>query len=73
VPAAAESGVSAKRFCDMGHGEMTVRVWRQGDGGVQHKRMARGGHGLPKVLHRPAIPNPALPCRAGGLRPYSTP
>jgi hypothetical protein len=25
--------------------------------------MARGGHGLPKVPHGPAMPNPSMPCR----------
>jgi hypothetical protein len=56
-----------------------------------HKRMAWGGHGLPKVSCGPAMPNPSTPCgratsetaswlfqgwpacRAGGLRPSSTP
>jgi hypothetical protein len=27
-----------------------------------HERMARGGHGLPKVSHRPAMPNPSRSC-----------
>jgi hypothetical protein len=50
--------------------------------------MGRGGHGLPKVLLRPAMPYPSKPCgwatpetaisggpscRAGGLRLSSTP
>jgi hypothetical protein len=49
-----------------------------------HRRMARGGHGLPKVLLRPALPHPSmrwggpplqgwLICRVGGLRPSSSP
>jgi hypothetical protein len=52
---------------------------------LYHKRMARGGHGLPQVLPRPAMPYPftscgwATPetavstgCRVGGLRSSST-
>jgi hypothetical protein len=35
--------------------------------------MARGCHGLPKVLPWPAMPYPSTPCRAGGLQPSSTP
>jgi hypothetical protein len=27
-----------------------------------HERMARGGHGLPKVSPGPAMPNPSKPC-----------
>jgi hypothetical protein len=39
----------------------------------RHGRMARGGHGLPKVSLGPAMPYPSTPCgwptyRAGGLR-----
>jgi hypothetical protein len=30
--------------------------------GIEHGRMARGGHGLPKVSPRPAIPYPSTPC-----------
>jgi hypothetical protein len=41
-------------------------------------RMARGGHGLPKVSLGPAMPYPSTPCgratcRAGSLQPSSTP
>jgi hypothetical protein len=28
----------------------------------KHSRMARGGHGLPKVSPGPAMPNPSTPC-----------
>jgi hypothetical protein len=46
-----------------------------------HERMARGGHGLPKVSPRPAMPDPLRPAggpplrlkRPYGLRPSSTP
>jgi hypothetical protein len=43
-----------------------------------HRRMARGGHGLPKVSPESAMPYPSTPCRqatckVGGLRPSSTP
>jgi hypothetical protein len=27
-----------------------------------HRHMARGGHGLPKVLSGPAMPEPSMPC-----------
>jgi hypothetical protein len=30
--------------------------------GSQHERMARGGHGLPKVSVRHVLPNPSTPC-----------
>jgi hypothetical protein len=30
--------------------------------------MARGGHGLPKVLLGPAMPNPLMPCGRPALR-----
>jgi hypothetical protein len=36
-------------------------------------RTGRGIHGLPKVSPGPAMPDPSSPCRAGGLRPFSTP
>jgi hypothetical protein len=29
----------------------------------KHGRMARGGHGLPKVSLGPTMPNPFIPCR----------
>jgi hypothetical protein len=31
------------------------------EGGVWHGRMARGGHGLPKVSPGPAMPDPSTP------------
>jgi hypothetical protein len=37
--------------------------------------MARGGHGLPKLLLLPIMPNPSMPCRraaCGRLLPYWT-
>jgi hypothetical protein len=48
----------------------------------EHERMARGGHGLPKVSPGPTMPYPFTPLqpfqrwsayRAGSLRPSSTP
>jgi hypothetical protein len=49
----------------------------------KHRRIARGGHGLPKVSTRPAMPYPSMPCRratlptervaCGRLPPFWTP
>jgi hypothetical protein len=45
---------------------------------IQHRHMARGGHGLSKVSPGPAKPNPSMPfqgwplCSAGDQRPSST-
>jgi hypothetical protein len=39
-----------------------------------HRRMGRGGHGLPKVSHGPAMPNPSTLCERAtpetALRPF---
>jgi hypothetical protein len=41
---------------------------------ICHGRMARGGHGLPKVSLGPAMPHPSTPCeRATPETPRRTP
>jgi hypothetical protein len=67
-----------RRFCpDEYFGEGVV-LMKLINGVDRHGRMARGGHGLPKVSPGPAQPDPYMPCgwpayRAGGLRLSSTP
>jgi hypothetical protein len=53
---------------------------------LNHGRMARGGHGIPKVSPGPAMPDPSTPCgqtfrggspagrvACGRLLPFGTP
>jgi hypothetical protein len=44
----------------VGHTSFHVRVWVAAG---EHRRMARVGHGLPKVLLGSAMPDPSTPCR----------
>jgi hypothetical protein len=45
--------------CGEGREKMVKVVFLCGEG--SHRRMARGGHGLPKVSPAPAMPYPSMP------------